>query len=296
MRAFVISWGLVFLLGAAPQDVSMGAAASDLKLLKSQGRFWPHESGYLAMVVVDDTPVSADLALLQPLKPGKYLFFVKGASPSERIALRVACGGGQSPETCPKDKDESGLWSEPLPLEVQKAADVVTLTFKLDGKSPDRSHYQFQALYVTSREGVTVGPSDHVMERSRPANPDRSPPLKGNLIPNGSFEAGIGQGWEVTGPSSGRDYSIRDLWDQTQGSHGSACVALPAGATLLSRVIRVRPNRSHTLSVRAKSGTPPSSLTLQVVKGSEKPKKQTFIVGAAWQEIRGSPLLTGPAE
>src|SRR6185436_13640141 len=174
MRAFVISWGLVLLLGASPQDVSMGAAASDLKLLKSQGRFWPHESGYLAMVVVDDTPVSADLALLQPLKPGKYLFFVKGASPSERITLRVSCGGGQSPETCPKDKDESGLWSDPLRLEVQKAADVVTLSFRINGKAPDRSHYQFQALYITTREDVAVDPSDHVVVRFPAAKPDLS--------------------------------------------------------------------------------------------------------------------------
>ncbi len=274
----------------------MGAPASDLKIVKSQGRFWPHESGYLAMVVVDDTPVAADLALLRPLQPGKYFFFVKGTSPSERITLRISCGGGQSPEACPKDKDESGLWSEPLPLEVQKAADVVTLSFKINGKAPDRSHYQFQALYVTSREGVAVGPSDHVVARSSAVKPDPSPPLKGNLIPNGSFEVGIGQGWEVTGPSSGRDYSIRDLWDKTQGSHGSACVALPAGATLLSRVIRVRPNRSHTLSVRAKAGTSPSSLTLLVLKGAEKPKKQTFSVGAAWQEIRLGPILSDSPE
>src|SRR5687768_12473641 len=147
MRALVA----FLLLGAAPQDVSIGVPASDLKVVRSQGRFWPHEAGYLAMVVVDDASVTADLALLQPLKPGKYFFYVKGTSPSERITLRVSCGGGQSPETCPKDKDESGLWSEPLPLEVQEAADVVTLSFKINGKAPDRSHYQFQALYVTTR-------------------------------------------------------------------------------------------------------------------------------------------------
>jgi hypothetical protein len=267
----------VELLPARPalQDVSIAVPASDLKVVRSQGRFWRHVEGYLAMVV-GEASVEAELALSRTLEPGRYFFFLKGRNPGAAVSVHLSCGGGAAAS---KDGNANRPWSEALPLEVRTPAEAVTLTFAPGGKNTGSVPFVLHALYVTSRSDVFVNESDHVVARPPARPPDLSPPRKGNLVPNGSFDVGLGQGWEVEGGA--RDYSIRALWEE------AGQVRIPPGAALTSRVFRVRPHRRHTLSVRARSDAPSAALTLLLQNAhGEKAAKKTFPVGTAWQGLR----------
>ena len=68
-----------------------------------------------------------------------------------------------------------------------------------------------------------------------PSLMNESPPIKGNLIENSSFEVGIGYGWGLLAEGYLRDHSLSSLWDSTVSKHGSASLKLPAKIRIISK-------------------------------------------------------------
>ncbi|MFC1712427.1 triple tyrosine motif-containing protein [Candidatus Poribacteria bacterium] len=154
-----------------------------------------------------------------------------------------------------------------------------------------------KGFYITDSENLIVDRYGTVIDASYPTAMDDSPAVKGNLIPNSSFEAGFGHGWGfVTGD---RDYSISSLWDKTQGYHGKASVKLPPWGKLVSRVIHVQSNRKYTLSLWAKPVTAPASLILSIYSVHEHLKglkpmtklEKTFELTNGWEQLNISGYL-----
>ena len=93
---------------------------------------------------------------------------------------------------------------------------------------------------------------------------DDPAPVKENLFPNGSFEAGTGYGWGFSAGGGNREHFLKSLWDQTQAFHGQTSPRLPPWVNLVSRVLRVRPNRKHTLSLWARPTAASAPITVSI--------------------------------
>lgn len=168
------------------------------------------------------------------------------------------------------------------------------------GSGPD-DRFLLQGLYVTSRRDVVVDGTGIAIAVAGEGAMDDSPPVKGNLLPNGSFEIGMGRGWGLAGgPREGRDYTIASLWDATGGYHGKACVNLPPSGSLISRLVHVRPGRKHALSVWARPAGEGASLELRLFNANALPKEigqvaslsRRFRLTPGWQRLELAGDLT----
>lgn len=124
-----------------------------------------------------------------------------------------------------------------------------------------------------------------------------APAVNGNLIPDGSFETGIGHGW---GPGEGsRDRGSKAYWDPTTARTGLASLKLEPWDKLISRQISVLPNRPYTLSFWARAdGVPGTSQTLfanvqsayngtnVLLTGVPVASKLVVLQGSAWQQVQ----------
>ena len=252
------------LLGHASdvRAASAGIRAHDLKLVQGTNRVWRHSEGWLLRMTAPGEVQEGTFALPQKLESGQYRLFVKARNGG--AGLRIACGGGTAGEIDLQDRDQNGLWSGAIPLEIGGAAETITLV--VTNKSPAEAvNFILQALYFTDRPDVVVDEADCVIRPPEAVPPtDDAPAALGNLIPNSSFEVGLGRGWLFSTPREQRDYSVAALWDETVGRHGRASVRLPAWSSLTSRVFRLRPWKKHSFSVWVHSDAVGASLVMEV--------------------------------
>jgi hypothetical protein len=293
-----LSLAVVILLGvvAACPASAIPVVAHEMKLLRSKGRVWKHSDGWLARMVARDETVDAEFGLPDKLAPGKYHFFVKANNAGAEV--RLACGGGVSSESCPLDNDWNGLWSDPIPLEVADATESLSMSWTNKSRT-DAVNFILQGLYITDRADVVVNANDCIVRRGDSAASDRSPPIPGNLLPNSSFEAGLGQGWLLVAKNERRDYSSDSLWDGTEGFHGQASLKVPAWASWISTVLRIRPDRMHTFSVWAKADAPQAQIALELSPVHQGNKNRSPAGGPAfpltnqWQRLTLGGMLRG---
>jgi len=277
-----------------------GTAAADVNVrgpdLKVKGKGWSSykggdspEGAYMGWLKGNAKSTDGVVSLPEKLEPGTYYVFVKGINYGDKAKLQVSGGGGTSSVIHPKSRDWNRYWSGKLTLQVKEATDKFTVTLLKTGKLSGTEKFLLRGLYITDRDDVVVDPYGTVIKVSYPTVLDKSPAIKGNLIPNGSFEAGFGHGW---GPSPGnRNYSVKSFWDRTQGYRGKASLKLPRSGRLVSRVLRVRPNRKYTLSFWAKPDGKSASLRVYLynvnrLPGNLKPVvslREIFTVKAGWQ-------------
>jgi hypothetical protein len=296
---FVIAVCVLFGQAWEVRAASIGITAHDLKLVQGTDRLWRHREGWLVRMAAPGEVQQGTFALPQNLESGRYRLFVKARNGG--AGLRIDCGGGTAGELDLQDRDLNGLWSEAIPLEIKDPAG--TVTFVLTNKSPAEAvNFIIQALYFTDRQDVIVDDANCVIKPAGTVPPtDDSPAVHGNLIPNGSFEVGLGQGWLFSTPHEQRDYSIAALWDESGGYHGRASVRMPAGSSLTSRVFRVRPWRKHSFSVWVHADAPGTRLALEVVNvhqdyGSLGPVtrlSKTFSLENRWQRLVLGDQLSG---
>jgi glycosyl hydrolase family 39 (putative alpha-L-iduronidase)/YXYXY domain-containing protein len=289
--------------GAALHAAPVNIRAPDLKV--AGGDWRPYnlgdspEGGSMGWLHANVKSVDGIIALPQALPPGTYFFFLKGINYDDGSRLQLSCGGGTSAPVRPDNRDWNGQWTEQIRLQVNQPADSVTLTLIKVGDPSRTDKYLLRGLYITGNPDVVVDGNDTVIRASYPTRMDDSAPARGNLFPNGSFEAGTGHGWGFSAGGGSREYSLKSLWNRTQAFHGQASLRLPPWVNLVSRVLRVRPNRRHTLSFWARSAETSASISVSVYNVHALPTSlkpvinltQSFALKAGWQRVSVSGYL-----
>ena len=221
------------------------------------------EGAYLALLHAGITSRTAVINLGYTLTPGRYNVFVKVIDYDKHGRVDISLGGGTG-SLITNDRDPNRYWTESVPIDVTSPADTITLTFVKLIPASSFSKLLFRGLLISPDPDITIQNQDVAVKLTMPLPEeyDESPPTKGNLLENSSFEVGVGHGWGLSSgdwPESRRNLTIRDALDTNDSFHGSASIKLPlsgqAGAiTLISKAYRFKPNKEYTLSAYVRSG------------------------------------------
>ncbi len=113
------------------------------------------------------------------------------------------------------------------------------------------------------------------------------PPAAGNLMPNGSFEAGWSSGWSIRYPYVRGDLAGVDAGQAAVGRRSMRCWMAPGQLVrIASPLVPVRLNRAHVASVWLRASHPDVRVELEL---AETPAKQAVTAGPQWQRV----ALTG---
>jgi hypothetical protein len=212
------------------------------------------EGAYFGRLPGGATSLVATVKLPQPLAAGRYYLFVKGVDYDERKSLRASLGGDASAPVLVDDRDGNGLWSGPAVIDAASPADVLRITLL---RNLREGRFVFKGLYLTRNDKITVTREDEALTLVRPTVMDDSAPIKGNLVSDGGFEAGIDASWGFEGNREG--LPSRDLAEAAEG-RASLRVSIDGAAnvsgrhlSLVSRIYALKPNKKYTLSMWLKT-------------------------------------------
>jgi len=228
-----------------------------------------------------------------------------GGKASQRIAVsRIAGGAVQFAQRVTVEKGIYAfhVWLRGQPgtsvaLQIRRAghpyntfaANSATLSaewreFTVSGMVPER----VQAFVMLIANGPTTVWMDDARLEDLTNAASSAKPKEGNLVPAGSFEAGMSFGWRVGygGPLPNRFKDIRPVSDTTTATNGkrSLRIDIPAGdrAEISSPLIRFNLNRPHTVSVDLKASARNTSVLIGL-DGTENAKSVS--VGTEWQRF-----------
>lgn len=210
------------------------------------------EGAYFAANGAWTTQIEANVDLGQKLAAGDYTLFVKVIDYDYKSRVDATLGNATA-GTALDDRDEDRYWTRLGPLHLTNSTGSVRLVFTKTAATA-QPRILFRALYLIpdTNSNVTVTAQDQVMklEFPKPADYDDSLPVKGNLLGNSSFEVGVGGGWSSMW--SGKNWTLRSLWDTAVAYHGKASVRLESQTSppqnFISLPIRLKPNKRYTLS------------------------------------------------
>lgn len=258
------------------------------------------EGAYMGWMYSGTSKLQGTVPLQRNLSPGKYYIFLKVIDYMGKGKINVSIGGANG-EISTSNDDWNKYWTAPLSLDVTSTSSSVDVTLiKTTAAVTETQKYMLRGIYITSNanENIQSGGYDRIVDLQYPTVMDDSPANKGNMVPNGSFEGGLGYGWGFFAEGYFRDYNFSSLWDSTVGFDGHASIRMPRNTSLISRVVRTGPNKWHTLSawVKASSAcgvflelygfiTPPPGYP-DVTKLSK-----TFYIGTTWQRVSISGYL-----
>jgi Big-like domain-containing protein len=251
---------------------SFGVVGSDLlrafrlgRQIHEKNRSWSAyagadapEGGFMGSMGTRATELPATITLPLVLQPGRHFFFVKGFNYGDPISVKLSIGGAET-ILATDDRDATGIWSISAPLTLRRASNQLSLTLRKGAPQSRLERFLLQGMYVTANATEAVLADDTAIDLNYPTRMDHSAPRPGNVIENSSFETGLGHGW---GLSENRQFSLRSIWDHTQGQPGRASVRLPLDPdshshgdhiSLVSKVYAVRPNKRYTLSAWLKT-------------------------------------------
>ena len=150
-------------------------------------------------------------------------------------------------------------------------------------------------------EKISAAPASSSVSATRPAvsappGPVADPAM--NLLPNSSFEAGVGGGWGVLIRSSSEfaaatreEYGAANFSiDADSAAHGVRSLRIPLDRGLFtivtSPLVPASAGREHTASVQLRASTPTEvSVALFGADGKEALKTVTRTIGAEWQPV-----------
>ena len=292
--------------------------------VKEKDHYWERyddrdapEGAFMGWMMPGAGSLEASIPLGRTIDPGKYFLFLKDRNYDHPIGVTLSLGGGEAKLTTTRDddRDESGYWSNRVPITVKSSTDELDIRLaRADDGTDDKRKLLLRGLYLTSDPDDIVLATDRVVRLAEQRTVDDSAPRPGNVIDNGSFEAGLGHGW---GSRDDRRFAIDSLWDPSTGKDGSASLRLPLDpsqtasaetaadhATIVSKAYAVAPNKRHTLSVWLKSepGAPvEGAITLANAFGPPAAPKiegrrehelsQDFKVGGDWTRVDLSGVL-----
>lgn len=258
-------------------------------------------AGYLGWLLPGTNSITTTVNFGQTLPPGDYVLSLKVGNYDANGRITITAGGVTAEQSC-NDRDYNGTWLVPVPFRFQTPASSVSLVFHRSLVPSTTQKYMFNGVYVSSDTNNIVLKSDRVVRLSypKPSDFDDSAPIPGNLFPNPSFEAGLGSGWGFEG--SPRSIAIRTVWSTDDAFHGrgSLKIDLPGRRihTLQRIPFRVRPNRTHTVSLYVKS-LESLGLTMRLENTFDPPAgfppqqsiNKRFIIGNAWTRVSISDRL-----
>ena len=195
-----------------------------------------------------------------PLSAGTHRVFLRNFYRGRDVEATL----GHETKSIPNIRYE---WSPGVVFEVDPAqakADTLRLKFfsnavENSGEKQDNT-YILQGIFITTDFQKSPQRNGEIVDLVPEAEP---PSSKGNVLQNGSFEAGLGHGWGKTTGTSWL-FGVEHL-DTTTAAHGqtSARIELQAnrrgGKVVVpfeSRFYRLPPNREFVLSFHAKADRP----------------------------------------
>jgi hypothetical protein len=245
---------------------------------------------YMGWLKANQTSLKGTIDLGKTLQPGNYYVAVKVLEyMGGTIELSMV---GSAVTFQPNRRDFNGQWNLPVNIEITSATDNLVIkllkTISLNGVQK----YLIRGIYITSNPNEIVDRNDRIVNLDFPSVMDHSPPVKGNILENSSFEVGIGHGWGFLAAGYDRDYSLSSLWDNSVSFHGKASLKIPAKGQIISKAYHIRPNRKYTLSAWVRS-TAPKSVTLEIWNVSTPPEgypqveklSKYFKVNNSWQKV-----------
>jgi hypothetical protein len=217
----------------------------------------------------------AVVTLPKKLEPKKYYVYVKGIAPA---GVQVRIGSAISAKVLTNSRDHDGDWNVLGPLDVMESTEAVVIT-TFRGSTPltARELTQIGGIYITDDPQDRITATDVIVPVTSPSPEDMTPPVKGNLISNSSFEVGVLSDWIVSDrydlTSLGAKYlPFSSVWDRTVGYDGSASMIVSpnrVAATgmytyqvVYSRAYHLKPNKRYTASAMMKL---PAGQTARVV-------------------------------
>jgi hypothetical protein len=212
------------------------------------------EGAYMGWVRENQTYLEGTIDLGQTLQPGNYYVALKVLE-YKKGTIEISMGGG-SAAFQPNRRDFNGQWNLPVSVEVSSATNNLVIRLLKTIAVDKNQKYLIRGIYVTSNPNEIVDRNDIIINLTYPTERDNSAPVKGNIIENSSYEVGTGHGWGLLDLDPVRDFSIKSLRDTTEFVHGNASLKVPPGRQLISKVIRVKPNKKYTLSAWFKSSIP----------------------------------------
>lgn len=220
------------------------------------------EGGYMGWLWAGATNLSGTVSLGRTLPAGTYYVMVKvGDYMGNPGQLQVRLGGGQA-ELTADNNDWNKHWTLPGIIQAPQPADRLDITLVKTIVATNVQKYLIRGVYITTNanENVPLYGYDRIVNWEYPTASNAPSPSRGNLFQNSSFEVGVSHGWGFKAASYARSYSIGALWDTNSAYHGRASVRFRADSDcLISRVYRLRPNRSYTVSAWVRSLTPSSA-------------------------------------
>lgn len=230
------------------------------------------EGGYMCWLygTSPTVPVRRDtLACTVPLpstlSANTYYIFLYGICYDNAQTVDVTMGGATSDPITLSDRDANGYWADRITITTTGNATSFDLTLHRNMSGQSDQKYLWRGAYITTNANYTMTERSLAVNLTYPTVMDDSAAVKGNLIPNGSFETGV-DGWGWVGEGGGQVIPLGMLWDNTQGHSGGACLRISNPVanrlqpgnneqTLISPVYHVAANKVHSLSLWVKKET-----------------------------------------
>lgn len=232
------------------------------------------------------------------LTPGDYWVFVKSAGVG---SLDVSTTDQSTQKISPNDSDTDLLWTNMGHLKVTRNVDHVVITLYRKGSVLSTNELpNLYGIYITTDHLEKLNKYDVVVKDTPTSGGSSSPIKKGNLIPNGSFEAGIMSDWvlnnryDVLGQNS-KSTPFNSIIDNSLGYSGNSSIKISPDRAdnttfqyLDSRVYHLEPGKDYSLSFKAKSAsgkTPRVTASLYNVNDVNIKTEQHFYLNDDWQNI-----------
>jgi len=252
------------LLLAYPASALEGRAILSKDLALDYDSLWRYyvgdiiEGGYLGWLRPGTNQLSATVRLTSPLPTGTYNVFVKVAvydAPFGSMAVSLGSATGSMSTT---NGDWNGYWAGPVNLITPSTADSITVRVTKTADSSGTQRIVLGGLYVTTNlnENFVAGQTDRVVERlSVTIPPPAAIPFTENLVPNSSFEVGLGHGWGFQASGYDRDPTFADFVSNQHAYHGNQSFGFGVPGILVSRAIPLRRSGRYSLSFWAKAAS-----------------------------------------
>lgn len=219
------------------------------------------EGAYMGWLIAGTTNLSGTVPLGRTLPTGTYYVMVKltdyMGSPGQ---VEIQLGGGRSTGVA-QNSDWNKYWTLPAIIQTTQPTTQVVINLIKTIASTDVQKYLVRGIYITTNanENVPLYGYDRIVDYTYPAVMATSPARKGNLLPDGSFETGLGHGWGFLAEGYERQVPMQGFWVPNSANntafHGTACIRIPVKGSLISRIEKVKPNKRYTLSAWVRSPT-----------------------------------------
>jgi len=234
--------------------------------------FWSYYDGadspdgsYLGWMSYDNSPttfIPADVPLGRTNPAGTYYVILKTYQYYGPTNCLVTLGDGSAVSQNAINADDNGRWGFPVAVTSTVSFTNILLQFrKVDSDPTVTEKVMLQGLYITTNQNEAMAfagqTQDRVINFAHAVTTNDSAGIIGNWLEDSSFELWPSHGWafeayfgSVAGTNNGaysQDYAQADMLS-TNAMHGGRSLHVTEGGYVFSRIMRLRGDRSYTLS------------------------------------------------